>query len=258
MEMESKDKKLEIEALIASAFKAARDKGKPDWKKMKLAVLKNRLLQLTNHEFSEQHFGFENLWELVPTLSPLVTLEGDVAVYNGGELSDAEPVESRRIRSDLWELLTSSTPHGACIWDISQKRVIEGPVENGVPLPVLDPTERQKWMKEFTSAYGPSDQLKKWLEDGSGSLVGLSQQMGYKWINFSKKQISQLLTKWATSNSIPIEQIFQPPNQGVSTPDSESLRKLVTAIVSIMTNEELADLRISPQVILRAKANGKI
>ncbi len=113
-------------------------------------------------------------------------------------------------------------------------------------------------MKEFTSAYGPSDQLKKWLEDGSGSLVGLSQQMGYKWINFSKKQISQLLTKWATSNSIPIEQIFQPPNQGVSTPDSESLRKLVTAIVSIMTNEELADLRISPQVILRAKANGKI
>src|SRR6266511_4011661 len=43
--------------LILAAFAAARDKGVPDWRRMTSAVLKNRLLALTNGQFDERRWN---------------------------------------------------------------------------------------------------------------------------------------------------------------------------------------------------------
>jgi hypothetical protein len=57
--------KNEARGLILQAFRMARDSGKADWRRMAVAVLKNRLLQLTRGAFSETAFGAQTFPEFV-------------------------------------------------------------------------------------------------------------------------------------------------------------------------------------------------
>ena len=55
----------EFKELLEKAFVSARDSGKRGWNRMTIAVLKNRLLQLTNRTFTESTFGAKSLLELL-------------------------------------------------------------------------------------------------------------------------------------------------------------------------------------------------
>lgn len=51
----------DLEALVILAFRTARDRGRPNWVRMNLAVLKNRLLQLSHLAFKESFHGAPKL-----------------------------------------------------------------------------------------------------------------------------------------------------------------------------------------------------
>ena len=70
-----KDKQRQLRDLVIQAFADAKAKGKPDWWKMQLSVLKNRLLQHTNREFREADYGVTTLRQLVELLPDLLVLE---------------------------------------------------------------------------------------------------------------------------------------------------------------------------------------
>ena len=61
--------------LIIQAFMQARESGKRDWYRMTPAVLKNRLLSLTEREFSEAAYGASSLTDFVLRFSDILTLD---------------------------------------------------------------------------------------------------------------------------------------------------------------------------------------
>ena len=65
MRVRKKTENQELRELFVQAFADAKAKGKPDWQKMDLSVLKNRLLQRTERRFREADYGGRTIRELV-------------------------------------------------------------------------------------------------------------------------------------------------------------------------------------------------
>jgi hypothetical protein len=61
--------------LIRAAFKMARDRGKPDWRRMTTAVLKNRMLLLSERSFHERTYGASTFLAFIPQFDDLVKLD---------------------------------------------------------------------------------------------------------------------------------------------------------------------------------------
>lgn len=110
-------------ALIIRAFERARASGKPEWFRMTTAVMKNRLLELTGNEFSEQAYGVSNIREFLALAPDTVRL-----TYSGGQLfvellegsrPAAGPPEDRqsRIRPDLWLAVMDYSSGRRYVWD---------------------------------------------------------------------------------------------------------------------------------------------
>ena len=95
---------------LEKAFVAARDSGKRDWHLMTVAVLKNRLLQMTNRTFDEKEFGADSFMQLVARHSDLVAIDRSTrpptvvwsAAVDDEDTATKEATASTRIRADLW------------------------------------------------------------------------------------------------------------------------------------------------------------
>ena len=72
--MSKNTKNQELRDLIVQAFADAKAKGKPDWQRMNLGVLKNRLLHRTNKRFRESDYGGGTMLELVERFPDLLAL----------------------------------------------------------------------------------------------------------------------------------------------------------------------------------------
>jgi hypothetical protein len=68
-----------LRELLERAFRSARNTGKRDWNRRLVAVLKNRLLQLTNRNFKEEDFGATSLIELLARHRDLVAVDRTAA-----------------------------------------------------------------------------------------------------------------------------------------------------------------------------------
>src|SRR5947209_6134392 len=112
--------------LIESAFAAARSSGKNEWRRMTTAVLKNRLLQQTEHRFDERDFGFASLPEMLESFPDLVRLDfttrPTTVEFVGDEVPDV-PASSAgrsvrpRIREDLWRSMLDYSAGHSWVWD---------------------------------------------------------------------------------------------------------------------------------------------
>lgn len=109
--------------LIESAFAAARNTGSPGWRSMTSAVLKNRILDLTNREFDEADWGadsfraflgqFNDILRVDPSKRPMqvTLLEERSASIEGSTLSPVLDLgRERQIRRDLWNRRFESLP----------------------------------------------------------------------------------------------------------------------------------------------------
>lgn len=110
---------------IARAFEQARRSGKPDWWKMAIPVLKNRLLQITDRKFTEADYGARSFREMLRNMSELIQvhdtpLPGHVTLRSAATAdlpADDSKVPQREIRPDLWDAMLDFSSGTRYVWD---------------------------------------------------------------------------------------------------------------------------------------------
>jgi hypothetical protein len=161
---------------------AAKKKGHPA-KSMTIAVLNNRLLQLTDRHFKPEQYGAGTLRDLLETFAPKVKLvqkgQDTVVVFQGGRVTSAATpnrttgaaadssqtrvtVEGHRIRSDLWKAVMDFSSGHQYVWDEAQGLAREATANDSEPvIPTVTPELLDTWRTEFVethrSALGQDD-----------------------------------------------------------------------------------------------------
>lgn len=252
-----------VEELIIAAFRAARDRGKPDWERMTLAVLKNRMVQLSRRGFDERRHGVATFRELIQQYSEIVRLDGHVAELVVGELPPRQPAapESKqaRIRPDLWRAVMDYTSGKSFVWDAVQGQAREAaPGETDNQLPTISAKELGEWRDAFVATQALTPQLVRWRDDAHATKE-LPRGLRGEWNGFVKRRVESRLRSWFDTRGLELPAIAdEPAPEGVVRSSIDELRALVAGCVSVMTAEELAEIRLPPSVVLRARQKGKL
>jgi hypothetical protein len=266
--------------LIRAAFDRARESGAPEWRTMTTAVLKNRILDLTDRGFAESDWGapsfggFLKLFPDVVTLdlagrpprATLVSEEAPAAAPTEAEPGQREIGPRRRIRGDLWSAVLDYSSPGEYWWDGSRAvRVKPGSSLEGAEarrLPTATQEEFKAWRAEFVKrkseeSPGAGAFLHSWL-DREEPLTALPGTFRIPWVVELKRRVLDRLEDWFTVNEIApppdllIDESAPPPGSSGSG-DPSSLRDYVLAVVGQMTREELEALNLPVSALLRVK-----
>lgn len=207
--------------LLERAFSAARASGKRDWNRMIIAVLRNRLLQLTNHSFSVQAFGARSLIELVARHGDVVAIDqaGTPPVVEWrGPLTIAGAAMTGRVRPDLWRAILDLSSGLHYEWDAAAGAA--RPVEHADParrLPTVDAATLATWRHAFVHAQAavlpdPRDQerLHAWLASAQGG-QGLPGALRRRWSDYLKREVVARLTAWFEDAGLPVPDLMEAP-----------------------------------------------
>ena len=252
--------------LIIEAFKQARDSGKSDWYRMTTAVLKNRLLDLTDRGFNESDYGAWSFTDFVSRRSDILNFYRDqlpVVVelkpeQRRGPDSDSAPgLPTRmRIRGDLWRAVFDRSSGSKYYWLAEIGEVGTSPTEGSSPiLPIIDAeTDRQMRRSFVTSLSSPPPEATEWAEFLL-PLVKLPAELRYQWNQTLTEHVHQRLTGWFFENGLEpppdlIARVEQ--RQDRRTTDTEELRRLIQRVVQEMTEEELYQLPLPTRAVLKA------
>jgi hypothetical protein len=252
--------------LLKAAFDAARQTGKRDWRRMTVAVLKNRLLLLTERRFSEAAFGATSVSELVARHPELVRLDRTTKPPSVEWLADpeaeSEPVDvdqsRRRIRADLWRAVLDYSSGREYEWDPTsgQARPVDH-AEAARKVPTLDREDLASWRADFAAKHRADlknesevHKLEEWAKAGLGT-QHLPRDLQGTWNAFLKASVVERLTAWFEGSSLvaPSVLVAVEPKPGHSQPSE--LRSLVHRCVDALTAEELRALPLPAHVLLR-------
>lgn len=256
--------------LIRSAFELARESGSADWQTMTTAVLKNRLLDLTDREFEEADWGaqsfrdfisqFSDVVEAVPgTRPPEVRLLDDLPL-SSDSVRGREPLDlgaGRNIRSDLWNAILDYSS-GRKYWWNGERAISEEDAETpGKLLPTLDEDEFKTWRQEFVQQQSVENSeraslLYGWLER-AGPLAELPTSVRIPWVIELKRRVLTRLQAWFEAEDIPLPVDIVTDSQPKKRTDTEVLRDQVLAVVRSMGREELESLMLPATVLLRPR-----
>ena len=245
----------EFRALVRSAFEQAQRKGKQDWEEMTSAVLKNRLLNITEGQFSQARYGspsFINLVRRVPDLleiidnsppfhlriiSPDTTQAGelvsqDAGVQTGapGEFASLMKGDLRRIRirDDLWHAIVDYSSGNTYVLD-ADTGLARSKTASDPSLPQLPTASREEisaWRQEFIESLDPSgkaryaDELENWVT-GRGRQSDLPGPIRGLWAEFIKRKVINRLLDWfyERSQAAPNDMIFATARRRTPTSD---------------------------------------
>lgn len=264
----------DIKELIRLAFMAAREKGKSDWHLMQIAVLKNRLLQMTGGAFDVSGYGYLTFRDLIRENNDLVRINPDdprqvewieshkFTQYVGSE--NLSGSQNREIRPDLWRAIMDFASGNLYIWDASKGVARETSIVNGAKLlPTLNQETLHQWRAEFANSHAEqvSDEagkqkLGKWLERGLGTNA-LPYILRAPWTSYLKASVIDRLKSWFKDQGIPLPNLAEIKTHASVTSDLDALRRMVIDCVSLMTKEELDALKLPVSAIARAKSSGK-
>ena len=253
----------EFRALVRAAFEQAQNSGKPNWERMTSAVLKNRLLDITERQFSEARYGTSSFISLVRRVPDLLDIVEDNPPFTLrikepiASLSDADVGESSeegvvlagtpkhpsppggdwkriRIRDDLWRGIIDYDSGDTYVLDPETGHV--RPIESSdAELPVA-PTATQEvissWREEFTESLPLSirskfaDELRTWMDHG-GRQTDLPRSVRGRWVAFLKRKVSNRLEKWfdALGKPLPSDTLLVSETGGL--PPSEAIDEVV-------------------------------
>lgn len=268
----------EIDALVVSAFLAARRSGRTDWRRMKIAVFKNRLLQLSKGKFDESNHGVRTFREMLESLHHKVSIEGDEVVLKEAPGTDSgqapsptqlpAPVDQdpsgtgpsvsnkERIRRDLWQAAVDYSSDTTYAWDPETLRARPRREGDLLVLPTVSPGEYQAWRTEFGAEHG-AEKLARWTS-GRGSMKELPMSLRGAWSSFLRSNVQQRLTTWFANNNLQAPEIVEVvPVPSPSTTNEDALREFVLSCVKLMTVEELERLPIPALASLRVRAREK-
>ena len=209
--------------LLERAFLAARASGKRDWNRMIVPVLRNRLLQLTDHGFTVEAFGARSLLELVERHGDVVALDRastPPVLEWRGPLTLAGAAMAGRVRPDLWRAALDLTSGLHYAWDAAAG--LAHPVEHADParrLPTVDAATLATWRHAFVHAQAavlpdPRDQqrLHAWLETALGG-QGLPGALRKRWSEYLKREVIARLTAWFADAGLAIPDLMEAPGE---------------------------------------------
>jgi len=192
----------EVLDLVERAFRAARRRGGAE--RMALAVLKNRLLDLTDRQFDTKRYGARSMTELAEKLAPeLRQVEGTTTyVFSRGISTTPEqqqseatvtvplleiPAPSSRIREDLWRAAMDYASGRVYVWDSDSRLAREKVAGDRFPsLPTVKATELSGWRADFVKdeakSLSAADLVlaQRWQEQGLGTSY-LPRTLQAKW-----------------------------------------------------------------------------
>jgi hypothetical protein len=265
--------------LILAAFEAARDSDRPDWHTMTTAVLKNRLLDLTQRQFREGQFGVANITELVSLFPEHLELNVDGPqakvtlidphVLLGPHSPHREGFPSRqgrsRVRPDLWRAVIDYRSGSYYVWDTSIQMARRGAAdEPHPPMPTVSAHDVQTWRSQFVSqvenSLDPSlaSRLHVWVENEYGTAY-LPVPLRGQWNGFTRGKVVERLKLFfsAVGEDLPPDTLTEATtasdSESVMATGTEELRRLLRNCVAVMTEQELLELRLSPAIFLRAQ-----
>lgn len=261
--------------LVLRAFAAAKATGRPDWRRMTTAVLKNRLLDLTDRTFDEAEWGATTTREFVEMLAPMLKLDFStrpttVELHSDFDVGDqvivaaAEPARKRgewRIRQDLWDAVVDCVSGHAYVWD-GARAFASAPDEVGdgsAVLPTVTPEELGKWREDFAGEIRDSvdaelqDALAGWSASPTSSQL-LPQRYRNRWFGVLKRHVRARLDEWFADHAIdpPVDWIVaSAPARPTPGDDTEHLRSVALRAVRMMTRAELERLDLPASVVAR-------
>ena len=254
----------ESRTLIQRAFAKAKESGRQDWYRMSVAVLKNRILDLTERSFRETDYGVLTFQEFIRAHDDILELDESttppVAVLKGvsSESQLGSGLWSPRIRSDLWRAVLDFSSLKKYVWD-SARNVAEPATSgdvSGPELPTITADMFSQWKRNFVCRADdamPEDRLTEWAEKHLPSSF-LPLRLRHRWNAHLKTEAKNHLLAWFK------QQNMQPPSDLLASQDrrdiapmSEDLRTRLIACLRLMTTEELERVQIPASVLLRLK-----
>lgn len=166
--------------LVQAAFSRAQCKSKARVTTMTLAVLKNRLLDITDRRFSPLDYDAKDMRSFVAQLSPDVTIidaqgpypkakyVGDLVSSSSTNIShtkiparksaavqaDHVPGRGGRIRDDLWDAVMDYSSGLHYVWDDQTGVARPGhPEESMAAMPTITPVELAEWRLSFLNEH---------------------------------------------------------------------------------------------------------
>lgn len=258
-----------LQELVVRAFVRARESGKDEWDSMRPAVLKNRLLDLTNRGFDESDYDIVSVAQVAERMSSLVEFDESRRVLRLTDEGRAEVVsrlskvapQRNKIRPDLWEAIIDFSSGTTWVWDTEQAkaRPSSGANDSGRPLPTISPSELSGWRSSFVHDHrddltGANDEhVQTWIEPGKSSMLLPPSTRGL-WFEQLKQNVAERLTAWFESEGIaPPEDLFVSKQSKRSEDEAHRLRDLISACLSEMTVAELRSIPLPAHVLLRMR-----
>ena len=265
--------------LIRRAFEQARASGKPDWHRMTSAVLKNRLLSLTDNSFNEEEYGASTFMMFISKCSDLVDVDKSrfppIVELRDSELEDLAPshvdsTSSRpRIRSDLWQASLDYSSGTQYVWDLTDR--MARPIRFGESSPTIPSVTQavlQEWRQDFIDDQRKTDSISPEQESQVDFWITQHLPTSYlpsplipQWNGFLRDKVYEHLLSWFNDSEIdpPSDLISKGSERTTSRPsDTEALRRLILRVVGQMTERELAQLNLPPKAILRATRKSRL
>lgn len=277
----------EIRTLVLAAFQSARQKGKPEWKRMTLAVLKNRLLQMTDGEFHLDAYTVDTMAQWVAQVPDVVHFDAgppshvwlsDAAVNELEVAAEGAPTPSAsdetdwksiRIRQDLWNGILDFTSSSIYVWDpleqiVRPKRVTDGSDVRDFPTLTVEELSswRGAWVMEIEGDLGGIEktELAQWA-NGPGRVIDLPPRLRGRYLEWFKRRITDRIEHWFSTNGLRVPLDVHVPvsarvgGDGHSSirdvVDEQRLRSQVIRAVGLMTFEELRGLQLPAGLITR-------
>lgn len=263
--------------LVLQAFETARSSGRPNWQEMTVAVLKNRLLDLTDGAFKETDYAaptfgyFVNLLgdvldvRLTEKQQPVVRIKEDAlpAMRNIPSPASAPPTYTR-LRQDLWRSFFDFRSGRTYVWDVER-----GAAEAGMPdsthllIPTLRPTEEAEWRRDFSAVLldvleeDETAALVEWRDKRLGT-DGLPAQLRGPWNGYLRAHVEAKIREFFDSEGLDLpSDLLTAPGEhrrGERPSETARLRAFVQRCVSDMTHDELASLPLPAGVVVRVQS----
>ena len=152
--------------LIRLAFGEAKGSGRPDWYRMDVGVLKNRILNITNRGFRESDYGVTTFMEFVRSHSDILELDEarwPPAVTLKGVHQEPEPapnLASAKIRPDLWQAVMDFSGNTQYVWDSDEG--VAKPATEDAPdaaiMPTITVEQFTTWKRAFADSVDDAEQ----------------------------------------------------------------------------------------------------
>ena len=247
--------------LIRLAFEAAKGSGRPNWYRMDVGVLKNRILNVTNRGFRESDYGCTAFMEFVRSHSdileldetrwpPSVTLKG---VHEERELA-SEPVR-KQVRQDLWRAVMDFSGDRRYVWDEGVAKPASDSTAGGPAMPTITVEQFTKWKRAFADSVDDAeidDLFKDWVEKLRPTKL-LAPRVRHRWNDYLKEEVEKHLRAWFQEQNLPHPLDLVKTREGIVRSPDDELRRRLIACVRSMTKEELERVQIPSTALLRLK-----